>query len=264
MRKLSNNFGMNAVSVLGWRVYCGLVFCFLLNCLKVVRSRDLRPVDRAFSQFLTLTYRGESFQIDCPAVDLAAGEDTYVFGTIREIFVRDCYFKYLDIPPGGFGCTIDLGANRGVFSLLVSKFTSRLISIDCQEKYRKVFIELFRREPSSHVEFLSYFVGGPATLLPSRGARSSITFSSLLDEYNIGTVDLLKIDIEGSEFILMEEIADFQRINNIVMEVHPKYGDPATLVDKLLFEGFSVRCADANLRLCKAESADFIYASRGH
>ena len=48
-----------------------------------------------------------------------------------------------------------------------------------------------------------------------------INMEQLLDEYSIGTIDILKIDIEGAEsFLFSRECSWLTRVNNILIEIH--------------------------------------------
>ena len=87
------------------------------------------------------------------------------------------------------------------------------------------------------------------------------TLLDLLDRNNIDQVDLLKMDIEGSEFSLFDDPSWLPRIKVICMEVHPEYGDPQKIIDVLTKFDFAFRIADENLNLLEdSRSANFIYA----
>jgi hypothetical protein len=57
-------------------------------------------------------------------------------------------------------------------------------------------------------------------------------------------IDLLKIDIEGSEFALFAEPEGqswLTKVRRIAMEVHPKFGSPASLASKLAAHGLHLQ-----------------------
>jgi len=60
----------------------------------------------------------------------------------------------------------------------------------------------------------------------------AITLASLFDEHGLQDVDLLKFDIEGAEFAALES-GDLSRIDHLVGELHPEYGDVCSLVSSL-------------------------------
>jgi len=261
VRKLLNNFGPAALRVLGLPGYAAMVATAALQAPEIARRRSLSPLDRAFAKDLRLAYRGQRYRLDCGAVDRAVPEDSYVFGAVRELFVRDCYFRGLDLQTP-LGVVVDLGANRGVFSLLASKLAKRVLSVECQAKYNAAFDAVFAHEARGHVTLANCFVGNAATLSPTDGDASTVSLTQLLDMHQIQQVDLLKVDIEGSEFGLIEDLEGLARVKALVMEVHPKYGDPAQLVSALKAAGFRIDCADADLKRCAPAQADFVYGVR--
>ena len=66
------------------------------------------------------------------------------------------------------------------------------------------------------------------------------TLSQVIDEYHIETIDLLKIDVEGSEAEVVQGIAeaDWARIRQIVIEVHDVEGRVAELRERLESRGY--------------------------
>ena len=52
----------------------------------------------------------------------------------------------------------------------------------------------------------------------------SISIKTLMNKYNIDKIDLLKIDIEGSEqFLLSQNNEWLAKVENIIIEIHPPY-----------------------------------------
>jgi hypothetical protein len=51
------------------------------------------------------------------------------------------------------------------------------------------------------------------------------TISSTIKENNLDRIDLLKIDVEGSEFMVLDGIEDehWQMVNQAVVEISPKH-----------------------------------------
>ena len=71
-------------------------------------------------------------------------------------------------------------------------------------------------------------------------------------------IDFMKIDIEGSEFGL--DLSPLARVKRLAMEVHPRWGDPASLISDVTALGFECRLFDDAMRRVGVENAAFIYA----
>jgi len=61
---------------------------------------------------------------------------------------------------------------------------------------------------------------------PSKRVVNSISISQILADYDIAKVNLLKLDIEGGEYDVLQGMKDevFEKIDNIVFECHPVPG----------------------------------------
>jgi acyl carrier protein len=68
------------------------------------------------------------------------------------------------------------------------------------------------------------------------------TVSQIIGEEHIGVVDLLKIDVENSEYFVLEGIgeADWRKIRNVIIEVHDIEGRLDRIVSLLEKRGYSV------------------------
>jgi FkbM family methyltransferase len=96
-----------------------------------------------------------------------------------------------------------------------------------------------------------------ASLDPARGgslalAVQAVTLSSFIE----GPVDFLKVDVEGAEYDLVQELVDsgaIQQVHEAAIEVHADPAAPerrATLVGRLASAGFSVRITEMDDRVC--------------
>lgn len=57
-----------------------------------------------------------------------------------------------------------------------------------------------------------------------------VSVADLLAEYEVGTVDLLKVDVEGSEKAILEDAADWiEKIGTVVVELHEHLAPGCTL-----------------------------------
>lgn len=117
--KLRNNLiSARALKTLGTFPYARFLLNSLVLSPQILRKGDLRPVDRSMAKVTnTFHYRGFTFQFDCLFCDQNLDEDSFAFGVVREIYIRDCYSKWL--PDWVFKeakKVVDLGSNRGAFS----------------------------------------------------------------------------------------------------------------------------------------------------
>jgi FkbM family methyltransferase len=98
------------------------------------------------------------------------------------------------------------------------------------------------------VRVCNAFVGGdtawqhdPSIIYDADGVQYS-SEDELIDRFELRHVDLLKCDIEGSEFDL---VRNWQKLlamtDRIVMEVHEHAGTIAELTENLRGHGFSIR-----------------------
>ncbi len=84
----------------------------------------------------------------------------------------------------------------------------------------------------------------------------------LLRRHGIDRVGLLKLDIEGSEFSVLRPgsgLSWLARVDQLAMEVHPRFGDVPTLSDTLAGSGFTVRVTDDDGRPVLPGSAGVAY-----
>jgi FkbM family methyltransferase len=266
-QKFKNNLlSGSAVSVLGPVQYLGYLARFLVNIPRILRAGDFRPLDKSMSMIAKqFNYRGSTFLFDCKFCDEHLEEDSFGFGIVREIYIRDCYFKWH--PPSVYDramTIIDLGANRGAFSTLMTTRAKFILSVECGEQY----VPIIRHNMSIN-NFTNYAVetafigagGSNKSNLPSESNLPRITINDLLHRHNIESVDLIKLDIEGSEFALFDSADWLRRVNAISMEVHPLYGDPNAILKSINKHGFAYAIADENLQCINdAKQASFIYA----
>lgn len=133
---------------------------------------------------------------------------------------------------------IDLGANRGHFSnevhadygcncFAIEAVPSLCESIKANPKIQKFNVAICPEEGPVTFHVSSQEESGSMSDLPADMVRETITvdgmtLESFLRARNIGTVDLLKIDIEGAEIGLLRSVDDetLLRIRQITIEFH--------------------------------------------
>lgn len=265
LRKLTNNIlNLNAWRVLGCAGYGQLIFTFLRKSPSIVQAGDLRPLDQAMAGRDTFHFRGKALRFDCAYCDTNIQDGSYAFGIVREILIRDCYLRYLPANTlDNLGAVVDLGANRGMFSILAAAFAHCVLSVEAEPAFRSVIEHNARLNGFEHVRVESVFVGAGGTLGEAVVANDQVNLSELLDRHQFNTVDLLKMDIEGSEFALFEHPDWLTRVKRICMEVHRNFGDVRRIVNCLEIHGFSIVCANSDLQRVDAmDTCEFLYAWR--
>lgn len=183
-------------------------------------------------------------------VDLRGGtQDVSVF---FEIFARDAY--RLGQIPGRLGTVIDLGGNVGLFTLRAAGIAERVL---CFEPMLENFERLSANTAGlNHVERNNLAVGandGMLSIFFPATARGTGRFSAqpqaevhdagrkidvecirldtLFARHKVDRCDLLKIDIEGSEYdVLLNASGDtLAKIQRIYGEFHPCNDPPDAL-----------------------------------
>ena len=146
---------------------------------------------------------------------------------------------------------IDLGANEGYFSIIGGKIVGgkgRIISIEPQTRLQHIINKNIELNKVSNIELfqlcISNKVGNEVIHLSPdlntgssgflkkqkyfvpREKVNSLTLESLIDKLNLKKVDLIKIDIEGSEYEAIlgsKKLFQAQIIKNIALELHPEF-----------------------------------------
>lgn len=263
-RKLTNNLlNSNAIRVLGKKQYLRMLLGFAWNLPGIARSRDLRPLDRYMGRFATsFRFRDKKLEFDLGYSDATIQDGTYSFGIVREILIRDCYLRFFtDNVVSGLKAVVDLGANRGMFTVVAAGLADRVLGIEAQPSFRPVIEHNCQRNGFDDVAVETLFVGSGGSL--GEGGFEHEDLKHLFDRHAFAEIDLLKMDIEGSEFDLFMHPDWLPRVKRICMEVHRDCGNPALILECLANHGFSIVLADSDLRrVGPADPYEFIYACR--
>lgn len=182
----------------------------------------------------------------------------------NEIFISEAYNPC--IPETNVDTVVDIGANIGAFTTLIAPTANRVIAIepnpDCVELLR-LNIEKNELQHKVHLhqaavwDRLGHAVLNinpqstpTSTLIPQpeiAQTRQIIVETTTIDElfqrYSISSCDLLKMDIEGSEFeVLLGKTVDaLSRVKRMIIEVHRRESDFYSLSlieDRLKYFGF--------------------------
>jgi FkbM family methyltransferase len=218
-------------------------------------TRSLVPADRIWAR------TGAHFQP--PGGVVISLPAAYTAGA-REMYCRNVYLRTGCIMPRR-GWVLDLGANRGLFSVWAAVAGAQTVAVEAQEGFGPEIRRLAAHNGVSdrvHVEIA--MVGGVIRAgalagvvaddrhwaATSHGAPQrpvGVSVPQLLSAYQIDTIGLLKMDIEGGEFAVFggdEDLRWLDRVDQVVMEVHPGFGDTAALVGRFRGHGFAVDLRD--------------------
>ncbi|MCC7407820.1 MAG: FkbM family methyltransferase [Phycisphaeraceae bacterium] len=263
LRKAWLNFGWRALRVLGAVAYLRYLGTLLVLSPRILRERNLRCVDKAMGRrMVTARCRGRRVVFDCPRIDELIRDGSYCFGLVRELFIRDCYLRHV---PGEFlesvRNVVDLGANRGTFSAMVSPWAKKIVAVEVLAEMGAAIAQNMRTNGFENYRVVTSFIGAKGDDQGRAGATISMT--ELLDGQGLETVDLMKMDIEGSEFALFEEPGWLGRVRGLTMEIHPRWGDPGKVVGVLREAGFEVKVLDQTLEITEdCGRAEFLCALR--
>lgn len=246
----------------------------VVNLPKCVRSRSLRPADqrwaRAGARFRTST--GATVRLP-PAHTPCA----------REMYCRNVYLRTgLTMPAHGW--VIDLGANQGLFSVWAALTGASVVAVEAQQGFAKEINDLaayngvtqrvhVETAMASGVTVSGSKVGVVADdhrwATTSHGAPTrpaDLSLPDLMSAYRIDRVGLLKSDIEGGEFAVFadRDLSWLEKVDQLALEVHPIFGDAASLVERLEHQGFAVDLRDNDDGRVPADSdcLEYIYCRR--
>jgi FkbM family methyltransferase len=176
---------------------------------------------------------------------------TQVFSNLREIWVRDVYLKddFLSVPKNAI--VVDLGANLGVFTVLAlaQHDSVRVIAIEPSLTLLKSLKNCVSANGwSERLTPIRGFIGNftetqKAALKQGSDYADapSISEAELISRIAISKIDLLKCDIEGSEFFLLEPDSRLLSMTDrLAIELHKWGGDIQVFLSHLIRIGFEI------------------------
>lgn len=219
-----------------------LIGCIARELAVVARSGSLRAIDDGMTgPCIPVRFQGYDYLLLEPD-----------FALVREIFARNRYLTWHGWRPAPGALVVDLGANSGLFTLLCARAGADVIAVEAQSGFQELIARhLVANDCADRVRIVHGLVGAGTGVFARadrlRGASHyrlpppRIGMAGLVESLGARRVDLLKIDIEGSEFGLLEGEPDWlRRIRRISMEVHPEHGSPQRIAGILAAHGF--RC----------------------
>jgi len=159
--------------------------------------------------------------------------------------------------PSSANVIVDAGANIGLTSIYYSKMfpKARIFAIEAEHSNFELMLKNVRPYPNitpihaalwGNEGYISIDDPLPAasgnwgfTVSSKPGDVRAITIPSLMRDFGIDHIDVLKIDIEGSE-IEVFEVCDWQdRLNSVVIELHDHFKPGCSEVVDRALQGFS-------------------------
>jgi FkbM family methyltransferase len=192
--------------------------------------------------------------------------------TYTEIFKDKDHNKLPTFPSKNDLIIIDLGANEGFYTLMVKKLApkSRVIAVEPNPsafKTLKKNIEANKLEnviavnkavSSKNGKIIFEIVKGRTTVGALKVYRkyrkryklekisvSSVTLEKLCNTYKIDNIDLLKIDIEGSELEILKSSKNvLPRVRKVVIEYHKAQRTMKGIIKLMLEMNFKIALID--------------------
>lgn len=154
---------------------------------------------------------------------------------------------------------VDVGAHVGLYSLVASTFAKEVISVEPHPlNFRILEINKIINKADNVIPLNKALWSESATLELHEGTHTgehsilknsickghlvqSITLEELVDKF--GGIDLLKMDIEGSEFEIFKRLNAhiMEKISHICMEVHLQKGEVRQIENFLISNGFDIK-----------------------
>jgi FkbM family methyltransferase len=242
----------------------------------VLSSKSLMPADGAMPKKV---YRLQPIK-GRPEVlvdTLADGVVSNLFSAARELYFRRVYLRQPGFSIGPEDTILDLGANVGLFTILAAVCGRRVVAVEAQSGFLPYIHANLERNDVGHKADIIHGILAPKTGMLKDGKEAAshwgvnpkeIQIPDLIDQYNLDSIDFLKIDIEGSEFGLFnqkEDLTWLNKVHRIAMEVHPPFGDPNSIANLLKNHGLETWITDNSSRRVASlgtEPTGFLFARR--
>jgi FkbM family methyltransferase len=234
-------------------------------------TRSLVPADRIWARTGARFRPPGGAVIALPAAYTAAA---------REMYCRNVYLRTgLRMPRTGW--VVDLGANRGLFSVWAAAAGAQTVAVEAQQGFAPEIRYLAAYNGVAdrvHIEIAlaggTVRTGATAGVVaddrrwaatshgaPQRPAGMSVP--QLMSAYQIGRIGLLKVDIEGGEFAVFggeEDLRWLDLVDQVVLELHGDWGDAAALIGRLGRQSLAVDLRDNEGNRVSANSSRLNYA----
>lgn len=189
---------------------------------------------------------------------LMVSPNDHAYRVIDEIWCKNAFsdynFKENDL-------IVDVGGYIGESAIYFSRFTKNKIYVlePVKKNYNKILINIQMNNLRNIIPFnLAMTADGrdvdmairtddliSSHITDKSGKIKSITLQKFIRENNISKIDLLKLDVEGSEYeiIMGLDNSDFDKINNIMMEIHKSdIYSREELINFIRDKGYTITC----------------------
>jgi hypothetical protein len=245
--------------------YFSLLKATAVSAPEILRTGKLTSVDAAMSRNMKVCF-GEA-RLTMPLADidaiLKAHSDNPTFGNVREIYARNCYLHGLRLPAPQ-RTVLDLGANRGMFSILalVALQAELVVGVEPNSLYSSVFARLLEVNHCSPLRAPRYTRFISSASVEQKDPTRNVSIQTILREQKIDRFNLVKMDIEGHEIGVFSEPEWLEYVDTITMELHPREGDMSPIPRALKDYGFEYVHQDQSGNPVAINSAMFLFASR--
>ncbi len=182
-----------------------------------------------------LTGKQKTVQVDTPGIKYPV---TLRIGTSDHRVYRDIFqrHEYLLAPPNEPKTIIDAGANIGLTSVYFANRwpKARIIAIEPEPSNYALLLKNAQPYPQitpvlaalwNESIMLNLFNPGKGewafqTEVSADGKTRGMTLDEVMQTYQLDSVDLLKIDIEGAEKEVFENASWVDRVGTLVIEIH--------------------------------------------
>lgn len=198
-----------------------------------------------------------NFEVENQAFKIVSPDDQY-WGSIKDVLLIREYEYLTEFELQNFkGLVVDAGAHVGLFSIVASRFARKIVSIEPNSKnYCLLYKNCETNKINNILPLNKVLCENEGTVKLYKGVDSGcssivkglntqfnysqgVTLQRIIEEF--GDIDLLKLDVEGAEFGIFQniEINHLKRINAIVAEIHLNAGKPEVILKKLRSSGFT-------------------------
>lgn len=167
---------------------------------------------------------------------------------LHEVYEDDEYRRWGDIQIHKGNTVIDAGAHIGIFSKLASTLGAYVYAIEPHDgNFEMLKLNMKGRGcklikgllgDGNDTHFLTASRNDLHKIDPSGVPAPTISLDALMDRFELTDVHLLKMDIEGSEYPVLYNTKNFDRIHQITMEWHYGATKMSELIIFLEHQGF--------------------------
>jgi len=232
----------------------------------ILKTKKLTALDFAMSRNMTVHFGKSRLILPIAEIDriLVQRNDSPTFGTVRELYARNCYLEYLPVRSPQ-RAVLDLGANRGMFTLLTLLALEAEVAIGVEplqlySSVHKLLLESNGIDPRRAPRYTKLVSNRSEE---KRNPDTNVPIETIMAEQKIDRFNLVKIDIEGGEKSIFSEPEWLERVDNITMELHPQFVGDLSLIPRALEQhGFDYWLMDQSGNRVAINSAMFLVASR--